>query len=147
VRRTRPQRIRESETTRLRRIREHVAANLAQELRVADLAELAGMSVSGFAHWFRRCTGVSPHAYVLGARIAFAKRLLAGSDRPLGSIALAVGFSSQACLNVRFRSCEGVTPGEYRAHRSRNAKDKPAIASEVPAASRAPARSHRRSPP
>ena len=125
----RPQRARESEATRLRRIREHVAVNLAEELRVAELAALAGMSVSGFAHWFRRCAGVSPHAYVLGARIALAKRLLEGSDRSLGSIALAVGFSSQACLNVRFRSCEGVTPGEYRALRSRNAKDNGASAS------------------
>jgi len=142
----RPQRARESEATRLRRIREHVAVNLAEELRVAELAALAGMSVSGFAHWFRRCAGVSPHAYVLGARIALAKRLLEGSDRSLGSIALAVGFSSQACLNVRFRSCDGVTPGEYRALRSRNAKDNGASASDVPAASRAPARTPRRPP-
>ncbi|HEU4430831.1 MAG TPA: AraC family transcriptional regulator [Myxococcota bacterium] len=132
---------------KLRRVRDHVAANLASDLPVRELARLAGMSVSGFAHWFRRSAGCSPHAYVLQSRIALAKGLLSGSDRSLAAIALAVGFSSQACLSVSFRRCEGVTPGEFRAHGSRKAKDNTPSARHVRATSRAPERANRRSPP
>lgn len=107
----------------LRRVLRHVDQNLGGDLSVAALARVAGQSASCFARWFRAQTSVSPHAYVLRARLERAMRLLRETDRPLAEVALAVGFSSQACLSVAFKRGAGVTPRHYRALNSRKAKD------------------------
>ena len=100
-----------------------IAANLDGDLSLAALARRAGMSSSCFSRWFRERTGVTPHAYVVEARVERAKALLRSSDRPLLEIALAVGFSSQSCLSVTFRRRAGMTPADYRHKVSTKAKD------------------------
>ena len=92
-------------------------------MSVAALARVAGQSASCFARWFRAQTSATPHAWVLRARLERAMQLLRETDRPLAEIALAVGFSSQACLSVAFRRGAGLTPRRYRALNSRKAKD------------------------
>lgn len=109
----------------LRRVEGHVQSNLNGDLRVATLARVAGMSASCFHRWFRTHHGVSPHAYVVAARLARAKDLLRETDLPLVDVALAVGFTSQSCLNVAFRQWAQTTPGQYRAENSRKTKDAP----------------------
>lgn len=106
-------------------VRAHVVAQLDQDLTLAVLARRAGMSPSCFSRWFRDQTGVTPHAFVLEARVARAKALLRESELPILEVALAVGFSSQSCLNVTFRRRAGITPAEYRAESSKKAKDAP----------------------
>jgi AraC family transcriptional regulator len=115
----------------MRRIQEHVAANLDGDLRVAKLAARLHMSGSCFARWFRARMGISPHAYVLEVRLMRARRLLRETDRPLIDVALTVGFSSQACMNVAFMRREGITPGRIRALASRKAKDAGRSTSQV----------------
>lgn len=107
----------------LRALREHIATHLDEDLTLALLARRAGMSTSCFSRWFRDQTGMTPHAFVIEARVARAKALLRESDLPLIDVALAVGFSSQSCLNVTFRRRAGITPAEYRAEFSKKAKD------------------------
>lgn len=107
----------------LQALREHIAAHPDEDLTLAALARRAGMSASCFSRWFRDQTGMTPHAFVLEARVARAKALLRESDLPLIDVALAVGFSSQSCLNVTFRRRAGITPAEYRAEFSKKAKD------------------------
>jgi transcriptional regulator GlxA family with amidase domain len=106
-------------------IRAHVVAHLEDDLTLAALARRAGMSASCFSRWFRDQTGRTPHAFVLEARVARAKSLLQESDLPILEVALAVGFSSQSCLNVTFRRRDGLTPAEYRAGISKKTKDAP----------------------
>lgn len=99
--------------------------NLNGDLRVATLARVAGMSASCFHRWFRTHHGVSPHVYVVEARISRARDLLRETDLSLVDVALAVGFTSQSCLNVAFRQHAKTTPGRYRAENSRKTKDAP----------------------
>lgn len=113
----------ESPGETLRAIERHVAANLDGDLSLATLARQARMSPSCFSRWFREQAGLTPHAYVLAARIDRAKMLLARSDRPILEIALAVGFSSQPCLDVAFRRRTGMTPTTYRRQVSTKTKD------------------------
>lgn len=102
---------------------ETIEKNLDGDLSLAALARRAGMSSSCFSRWFREQTGRTPHAYVVEARIERAKLLLRSSELPLLDVALAVGFSSQSCLNVSFRRRAGVTPADYRRQVSTKAKD------------------------
>ena len=74
---------------------------------------MAGLSRYHFLRAFRRETGVTPHAYLTGRRIAAAKALLAG-DQPLSEVALACGFYDQSHFSRSFKGCTGLTPGQYR---------------------------------
>jgi hypothetical protein len=54
---------------RLRRVSDHIRANLEQNLTLARLGAVACMSPYHFARLFHRTTGVPPHRFVLQARI------------------------------------------------------------------------------
>jgi AraC family transcriptional regulator len=105
----------------LRDLKRHIEENLDRDLTLAALARRAEMSPSCFSRWFRTQTGITPHAFVLESRLERAKAMLRQSDLTLLEIALAVGFTSQSCLNVTFRRRAGMTPAEYRAGTSRRA--------------------------
>ncbi len=112
------------EEARLRRVLGFVHEHLDSDLSVRRLAELTGWSPSCFARLFDRWLGITPHDYVVKSRVERAMDLIRDTDLSLTMIALEVGFSSQACLNVAFRRHAGVTPGSLRAARSRKAKDR-----------------------
>jgi AraC-like DNA-binding protein len=57
--------------------------NLHLPLRIADLAEQAGMSESQFSVQFKEATGVSPHRFVVSRRIKRVCKLLSSGDDPL----------------------------------------------------------------
>ncbi len=96
------------------RVIDYIEAGIDQDLRLAALGHVAGISVYHFARGFRDTVGMSPHAYVLSRRVARASAMLARSGTSVADVALACGFSSQAHLTTAFRGSLGVTPGAYR---------------------------------
>ena len=96
------------------RIKEFVLESLTQQLRVTDLAALAGLSVAHFSRSFRLATGETPHAFTLRLRVERAEQLLRRNGLGLAEIALATGFSSQSHFTTQYRRARGITPGEYR---------------------------------
>jgi AraC-like DNA-binding protein len=96
------------------RVRDYMEAHLADEVELADLAQLAGVSRSHFIRAFQRETGQTPHAYLMDRRFRAASRLLERGDAP-GEVAAACGFFDQSHLNRVFKARMGVTPGVYRA--------------------------------
>ncbi|AEG91708.1 universal stress protein [Ramlibacter tataouinensis] len=108
------------EARRLARVREHVAAHLDHDLSVAELAKVACLSPSRFAHGFKTSTGESPQQYVSAQRLERARTLLCNSRLPLAEIARVCGFSSQASFTKAFVRATSQPPGRYRAdHRDR----------------------------
>lgn len=95
-----------------------VEQNLDDDLSLATLAAVAGLSASHFARRFKAALGEAPHRYVLARRVNGAKRLLLESDLPLAEIAAETGFSSQAHLTGIFGRTVGMTPGAYRTRRN-----------------------------
>lgn len=98
----------------LRRVMDHIEAQLGDDLGLAQLAGLAGMSTHHFGQAFRLTTGIPPHRYVIDRRVHRAKELLLGSDRSIAEIAVAVGFSSQSHMTLNFRKLLGITPARYQ---------------------------------
>ena len=80
------------------------------------LSEQAGVTPSHFCRIFKKATGVSPHQYVMRARLERAKDLLAQSGLPLGAIADQLGFGSQSHFTRAFHKTVGLTPSEFRRH-------------------------------
>jgi len=83
-------------------------------LTLSHLAQQAGLSRFHFLRTFERLTGVTPHQYVLRARLREAAIRLAADSRPVLDIALDCGFGDVSNFNRAFRTEFGVGPREYR---------------------------------
>lgn len=101
----------------LRRMFQYFDTHLAEALKMSDLAELSGLSLSYFNRAFRVSTGKSPHQYLLERRCERAKELLIENRMHLSHIALEVGFCDQAHFTRIFGRCVGSTPGAWRRDR------------------------------
>ena len=94
-----------------------VESDAGRPLELKEMAAVAGMSKYHFLRVFRRLTGVTPHQYLIGARLRRAALALASSRRPVLTIALDSGFTDLSTFNKTFRAAFGLTPTQYRASR------------------------------
>ncbi|MDA3628860.1 AraC family transcriptional regulator [Saccharopolyspora oryzae] len=95
-------------------VQELMRARLGEALPLADLAAVAGLSVSQFSRRFKARTGVAPHRYLVRLRLDQACRLLRTGEQPIAEIAVACGFSHQEHLTRVMRDRLGTTPAEVR---------------------------------
>ena len=82
--------------------------------RLRALSATAGLSAFQFLRAFRHLTGVTPHQYVLRARLRESAASLRASDRNVAEIALDSGFNDLSNFNHAFRAEFGVSPRDYR---------------------------------
>lgn len=88
--------------------------DLAMPLRVAQLAEDAGMSLRTLARRFREATGVSPLMYLQDLRIRAAKEMLEATNLTVADVAFRVGYLDQGHFARVFARTMTVGPAEYR---------------------------------
>jgi len=98
----------------LRRVKEHIEANIDKRISVDSLAALANLSVCYFVRVFKQSAGVTPHDYVIRRRVERAKALLSATDLSLSEIALMAGFADQSHCARRFREHVSMSPRTYR---------------------------------
>ncbi len=84
------------------------------EHSVEEMAAIAGVSPSHFCRIFKKANGVSPHQYVLKARLERAQQLLAQSDQTIAQISDLLGFTSQGHFTRVFKQFAGRTPSDFR---------------------------------
>lgn len=99
---------------RMRRVDSYIAENIDQPISAAGLSAAAGLSSSRFARAFKTSRGVSPHQYVMRARIERAKLLMLTTSEGLSEIALACGLADQSHFSRLFHRLEGETPTMWR---------------------------------
>ena len=101
----------------LRSVVDHVATNLHDTIRVAELCEVASCSPDQLERRMKRVFGLTATQYVLRTRVDRAATLLTDTDLPLADIAVAAGFYDQADLTRRFARLTNETPARFRAAR------------------------------
>lgn len=89
----------------------HPEADHSLEAMAAD----AGLTPSHFCRVFKKATGISPHQYVMKARLERAREMLGESDLSIAAIADMIGFTSQSHFTRAFRQFSGQTPSGWRA--------------------------------
>lgn len=87
---------------------------LDTDLSVETLATAVNRPVADFFRAFKSCFNETPHAFVLGRRIARARRMLAETNESIANIGYACGFSSQQHMTNTFTAKIGTSPGRYR---------------------------------
>ena len=99
---------------KLTQVLDYIQIHLDQELKLADLAALVGISQYYFCRLFKQSMGVAPHQYVLHQRIERSKQLLKQNELAIAEIALLCGFKNQSHLTTLFRKFTGMTPKVFR---------------------------------
>lgn len=92
----------------------YVQKNLLRVIRMDEMADALHMNRSHLATRFKKEAGMTLTAFVLGEKIAEAKRLMQTTDKTLGEISAYLAFSSQSHFQNAFRHHEGISPGKYR---------------------------------
>ena len=102
---------------RVTRVVRAIEARPDANLSLASLARDSGLSPYHFLRTFERLTGVTPHQFVLRARLREAAMRLVTEPRKVRKVidvALDSGFGDVSNFNRAFRAEFGVTPLEYR---------------------------------
>jgi len=100
--------------SRLAALLARVAAEPGLPWRTDAMAAAAGVSVSRLHALFREELDSSPHAWLLGQRLASARALLAESRLPIAAVALRTGFSEQSALTRAMRQAGDLAPAAFR---------------------------------
>ncbi|HRE82840.1 MAG TPA: AraC family transcriptional regulator [Opitutaceae bacterium] len=99
---------------RMRRLRDFIFDNLSENLRLEQLAHVAGQTVHQMLISFRATFGRTPWQYIIHERLRVAQRLLSATDKDITTIAFEAGFSSHSHLTRLFRQHLGCTPRTFR---------------------------------
>ncbi len=90
----------------IQRLRE----NFDQQLRIDDVAEEVGMSVSSFHHQFKAVTAITPLQYQKRLRLQEARRLMLGEDLDATSTAFRVGYNDASHFSREYKRLFGRPP-------------------------------------
>src|SRR5260370_37823272 len=92
---------------RLRRVLASIEEHLAEDITVADLANVACLSIFHFSRAFAATMGMPPHRYVSQRRLESAKAMIAAARASLSDTAHDSRFSSQSSFTPAIRRATG----------------------------------------
>ena len=96
----------------LSRTIEIMRARHAEELCLLELAREIGLTTFQLIGLFRRCVGLTPHAYLTQIRLGAACRGLR-RGLPIADVASIAGFYDQSALTRHFKRAYALTPRQF----------------------------------
>ena len=103
-----------SDSRRVQKVQRYIAAHYQEEIRLASLADMVGMTPVSFSRFFHLRTGKTLSDYVTDIRLGFATRLLVDSTRTVAEVCYDCGFNNLSNFNRMFKRKKGCSPKEFR---------------------------------
>ena len=85
-----------------------------EDITVDQLSEMCFLSTTYFRRVFKRCTRLSPMAYLCQVRLKMAAVMLRSSNAPISEIVEKTGFRTASSFNRKFREYYNMSPREWR---------------------------------
>lgn len=98
------------------RVLDYIEGNLSRPLTNREIGEALNYNPNYLNRLILRHTGMSLHQYLLQRRLTLASGLLQSTNRPIGEIALSLGFHSPSHFSNSFKNATGYTPAQFRQH-------------------------------
>lgn len=103
-----------SDSRRVQKVKTFIDAHYREEIRLAQLSDIAGMSDSSFSRFFKLHTGRNLSDYIIDLRLGYACRQLVDSTNSVAEICYACGFNNLSNFNRIFKKRKGCSPSEFR---------------------------------
>ena len=104
----------ESDSRRVLKVKNYINQHYQDEIRLATLAGIAGMSPSAFSRFFKLHTGRNLSEYIIDMRLGYATRKLVDSTHSIAEIGFSCGFNNLSNFNRIFKKKKGCSPSEFR---------------------------------
>jgi len=102
------------DSRRILKVKDYINKNYMDEVRLATLADIAGMSPSAFSRFFKLHTGRNLSEYIIDIRLGYASRKLVDTARSISEISFECGFNNLSNFNRIFKRKKGCAPSEFR---------------------------------
>lgn len=99
--------------TQLLQLIDYALSHLEQPVGLAELAQVAQISMFHFARLFKNTLGVSPHQYLLALKVEKAKQFIKHNQHSFTEIAYLLGFADQAHFTNAFKKVTGLSPSRF----------------------------------
>lgn len=99
-----------SHSQQIARAIDWLKGNYTQQIRIDELASLAGMSASTFHHHFRAVTAMSPLQFQKWLRLHEARRLMLAEQADAATAAFQVGYESPSQFSREYTRLFGAPP-------------------------------------
>lgn len=103
-----------SESRRVDKVQQYIAAHFHEDVRLETLADLVGMTPVAFSRFFRQRTGRTLSDYIIEMRLGSASRMLIDSAKTVAEVCYDCGFNTLSNFNRLFRKYRGCSPTEFR---------------------------------
>lgn len=104
----------EDDSRRILKVKNFISKNYMDELRLPELASLAGMSSSAFSRFFKLHTGRNISEYIIDLRLGYAARMLVDTAKSISEIGFDCGFNNLSNFNRIFKKKKGCSPSEFQ---------------------------------
>ena len=99
-----------SHTKKIAQATHYLQQHFSETITVETLANLSGMSLSGFHSHFKKITSLSPLQYQKSLRLMEARRLIAQEERGITETAYQVGYESPSQFSREYKRYFGHAP-------------------------------------
>lgn len=103
-----------SDSRRVLKVKNFIAKNYMDEIRLSTVADIAGMSPSAFSRFFKLHTGRTLSDYVIDMRLGYASRMLVDTTKSVAEICYDCGFNNLSNFNRIFKKKKNCSPTEFR---------------------------------
>ena len=104
----------ESDSRRILKVKNYINKNYMDEIRLATMADIAGMSPSAFSRFFKLHTGRNLSEYIIDLRLGYASRMLVDTSKSIAEISFACGVNNLSNFNRIFKKKKNCSPSEFR---------------------------------
>ncbi|MBR6262055.1 MAG: helix-turn-helix domain-containing protein [Prevotella sp.] len=104
----------EDDSRRILKVKNYISKNYMDEVRLPQLADIAGMSPSAFSRFFKLHTGRNLTDYIIDIRLGAASRMLVDTTNSISEICFECGFNNLSNFNRIFKKKKGCSPSSFR---------------------------------